>query len=145
MTNNFPHLLSLLLLLPLLPLSSTAQANGNISLGQSLATNENTSPWLLPSGEFAFGFLPLGNTDAFLLAIWCHKIPENTIVFGMQMEINRHQEGQKFILPSMASLSSKTLKMKWYGKLNLTMVGSPTVWCVGMSIKLGPLTTSLKD
>ncbi|KAM1341146.1 hypothetical protein TB2_005531 [Malus domestica] len=72
----------LLLLLVILPFSTPAQTYNNISLGSSLtALDDNSSSWLSPSGEFAFGFLQLG-VDGFLLAIWFNKIQERTIVWS---------------------------------------------------------------
>ncbi|XP_043691471.1 G-type lectin S-receptor-like serine/threonine-protein kinase LECRK3 isoform X1 [Telopea speciosissima] len=83
MVDNPCHGFSLLLLLlPLLPFSTSAQTNSNVSLGESLSAGSSTSSWLSPSGEFAFGFQAIKNTDdAFLLAIWYEKIPEKTIVW----------------------------------------------------------------
>ncbi|KAK0586469.1 hypothetical protein LWI29_007492 [Acer saccharum] len=54
----------------------------NITLGSSLSSaTDNNSSWLSPSGEFAFGFRQLNNSDLFLLAIWFNEIPERTIVW----------------------------------------------------------------
>ncbi|KAI5596261.1 hypothetical protein BDE02_03G194700 [Populus trichocarpa] len=65
----------------MLPPFAVSQTGGNITVGASLSTSENTS-WLSPSGDFAFGFHPLyGNKYLFLLAIWYDKIPEKTIVW----------------------------------------------------------------
>uniref|UniRef100_A0A7N2N7F5 Uncharacterized protein n=1 Tax=Quercus lobata TaxID=97700 RepID=A0A7N2N7F5_QUELO len=71
-------LFSLLLLLPIY--STVAQTNGAITLGASLSATDNSS-WFSPSGDFAFGFRQLSNTDLFLLSIWCAKIPDKTIVW----------------------------------------------------------------
>ena len=73
-----PHLLFLLILLPIF---SIAQNNGNITTGNFLTATNNSSPWLSPSGDFAFGFHPLNQTDLFLLSIWFAKVPEKTIVW----------------------------------------------------------------
>ncbi|KAK3442443.1 hypothetical protein EUGRSUZ_B02603 [Eucalyptus grandis] len=76
---------ALFLLLFLIPRPSLAQAN--IPVRSSLtATNGNSSSWLSPSGDFAFGFRSLSNGDTkknqlFLLAIWYNKIPSKTIVW----------------------------------------------------------------
>lgn len=65
----------------MLPPFAVAQTGGNITVGASLSTSENTS-WLSPSGDFAFGFYQLyGNKDLFLLAIRYEKIPNKTIVW----------------------------------------------------------------
>ena len=71
-------LFSLLLLLPIY--STVAQTNGAITLGASLSATDNSS-WLSPSGDFAFGFCQLNNTNLFLLSIWYAKIPEKTVVW----------------------------------------------------------------
>ncbi|WJX91817.1 hypothetical protein P8452_73540 [Trifolium repens] len=58
-----------------------AQTKSTIAIGDSFTATTSTSPWLLsPSGDFAFGFLPLKETDLFLLSIWYAKISEKTIV-----------------------------------------------------------------
>ncbi|XP_020422979.1 G-type lectin S-receptor-like serine/threonine-protein kinase LECRK3 [Prunus persica] len=74
-------LLSSLFLQPILVLSQT---NGSIAVGAYLtatAEGNSSSSWLSPSGDFAFGFRPLGNNDLFLLSIWYAKIPNRTIVW----------------------------------------------------------------
>ena len=75
-----PHLIVFLLVL--LPISSIAQNNGNVTVGNSLTATDNTTSWLSPSGDFAFGFRPLSNQkDLFLLSIWFDKIPDKTVVW----------------------------------------------------------------
>ncbi|XP_070678731.1 receptor-like serine/threonine-protein kinase SD1-7 isoform X3 [Malus domestica] len=66
----------------LLPISVISQNNGTVAVGSSLtATTGDSSSWLSPSGDFAFGFSPLGNNDRFLLSIWYAKIPDKTVVW----------------------------------------------------------------
>ncbi|XP_048425780.1 cysteine-rich receptor-like protein kinase 34 isoform X1 [Pyrus x bretschneideri] len=66
----------------LLPISVISQNNGRVAVGSSLtATTGDSSSWLSPSGDFAFGFSPLGNNDHFLLSIWYAKIPVKTVVW----------------------------------------------------------------
>ncbi|KAB2620265.1 G-type lectin S-receptor-like serine/threonine-protein kinase RLK1 [Pyrus ussuriensis x Pyrus communis] len=66
----------------LLPIYVFSQNNGRVAVGSSLtATTSNSSSWLSPSGDFAFGFLPLGGNDLFLLSIWYAKIPDKTVVW----------------------------------------------------------------
>ncbi|KAJ4712678.1 Receptor-like protein kinase [Melia azedarach] len=72
-----PLILLPLPLLILLPYLSAA----NIILGSSLSTTGDNTSWLSPSGDFAFGFRQLKNSDLFLLAIWFDKIPDRTIVW----------------------------------------------------------------
>jgi hypothetical protein len=74
-----PHLLVFSLIL--LPISSIAQNNGNVTVGKSLTATDNSTSWLSPSGDFAFGFRPLKEKDLFLLSIWFAKIPDKTIVW----------------------------------------------------------------
>ena len=75
-----PHLLAFLLIL--LPISSIAQNNGSVTVGNSLTASDNSPSWLSPSGDFAFGFSPLiDEKDFFLLSIWFAKIPDKTIVW----------------------------------------------------------------
>ncbi|KAG6632560.1 hypothetical protein CIPAW_13G167800 [Carya illinoinensis] len=68
-------------LLILLPISTVAQSNGNITAGDSLIAAANSSSWLSPSGDFAFGFSPHSDKDFFLLSIWFANIPDRTIVW----------------------------------------------------------------
>ncbi|GAB4853280.1 hypothetical protein Ancab_017464 [Ancistrocladus abbreviatus] len=68
-------------LLVLLPLTITARAPGNITLGSSLTAGKDNSSWLSPSGDFAFGFQEI-QPGSFLLSIWFNKIPERTIVWS---------------------------------------------------------------
>ncbi|CAN6556018.1 unnamed protein product [Malus baccata var. baccata] len=64
----------------LLPVSVFSQNNGRVAVGSSLtASTGDSSSWLSPSGDFAFGFSPLGNNDRFLLSIWYAKIPETVV------------------------------------------------------------------
>ncbi|XP_043690129.1 G-type lectin S-receptor-like serine/threonine-protein kinase LECRK3 [Telopea speciosissima] len=54
--------------------------SSNISLGSSLSpSSTNSSSWLSPSGQFAFGFYPQGNS--FAIGIWFAQIPEHTVVW----------------------------------------------------------------
>ncbi|XP_040361288.1 disease resistance protein RUN1-like isoform X2 [Rosa chinensis] len=45
------------------------------------ATADHNSSLLSPSGDFAFGFRQLENSENFLLSIWFAKIPDRTIVW----------------------------------------------------------------
>ncbi|KAB2607386.1 G-type lectin S-receptor-like serine/threonine-protein kinase RLK1 [Pyrus ussuriensis x Pyrus communis] len=66
----------------LLPIYVFSQNNGRVAVGSSLtATTGNSSSWLSPSGDFAFGFSPLGSDDLFLLSIRYAKIPDETVVW----------------------------------------------------------------
>ncbi|KAK3000103.1 hypothetical protein RJ639_023317 [Escallonia herrerae] len=63
----------------LVPSSAIAQTNGTIAVGASLTATDSATPWLSLSGDFAFGFQQIGKSDLFLLSIWYHKIPEQTV------------------------------------------------------------------
>ncbi|XP_040362091.1 G-type lectin S-receptor-like serine/threonine-protein kinase LECRK3 isoform X1 [Rosa chinensis] len=80
MAMAFTVWLLLLSLLFLLPVSVLSQTNGSIVVGASLSAAGNSS-WISSSGEFAFGFQQLENSDRFLLSIWFAKIPDRTIVW----------------------------------------------------------------
>ncbi|XP_042478234.1 G-type lectin S-receptor-like serine/threonine-protein kinase LECRK3 isoform X2 [Macadamia integrifolia] len=70
----FLHILFLFFLLfPLLAVSQT-----NVTLGMHLIAGDGGS-WTSPSGDFAFGFSPLG--DFFLLCIWFDQIQDKTVVW----------------------------------------------------------------
>ena len=81
MALQLSYLLSLLLLVLLLPYSTTAQISSNQSLGSSLTTQGIDSYWASPSGDFAFGFQQIGK-EGYLLAIWFNKLSEKTIVWS---------------------------------------------------------------
>ncbi|CAA2975255.1 G-type lectin S-receptor-like serine threonine-kinase RLK1 [Olea europaea subsp. europaea] len=69
------------LIIFLLPLCTFSQNNGNITAGNRLFATERATPWLSPSGDFAFGFQKPQNNDMFQLAIWYDKIPNKTVVW----------------------------------------------------------------
>ncbi|KAI7984311.1 G-type lectin S-receptor-like serine/threonine-protein kinase LECRK3 [Camellia lanceoleosa] len=46
-----------------------------------ITANNKDTPWLSPFGVFAFGFKPLEEKNLFLLCIWYHQIPDQTIVW----------------------------------------------------------------
>ena len=75
------YLLPLLLLILLLPYSTTAQTSSNQSLGSSLTAQGKDSYWASPSGDLAFGFSQFGK-GGYLLAIWFNKLPEKTVVWS---------------------------------------------------------------
>ncbi|CAN1750368.1 G-type lectin S-receptor-like serine/threonine-protein kinase RLK1 [Linum perenne] len=85
-TASSPILHPFLLFLLLLPTFAVAQSGGrNITVGDSLTAAENSTSWLSPSGEFAFGFRRLdernSSSNLFLLCIWYAGIPDRTIVW----------------------------------------------------------------
>ncbi|KAK7350565.1 hypothetical protein VNO77_09330 [Canavalia gladiata] len=89
----------LLCSLILLPINILAQTKSNITIGDSFTAQTSTSSWVVsPSGDFAFGFLPLDDSaDLFLLSIWYAKIPEKTIVWFANRE-NPAPKGSKVVL-----------------------------------------------
>ncbi|KAM5582512.1 G-type lectin S-receptor-like serine/threonine-protein kinase RLK1 [Rosa sericea] len=75
-------LLLLISSLFLAPISVVSQTDYKVAVGDSLsATAGHNSSWLSPSGDFAFGFRQLENSEYFLLSIWFAKIPDRTIVW----------------------------------------------------------------
>ncbi|CAO2841282.1 unnamed protein product [Amaranthus hypochondriacus] len=79
-------ILTVLALIFLLASPISTQSNGKISINQSLTATINSSPWLSPKDDFAFGFRPYPNnkSDQFLLAIWYAKIPETIVWYSVQ-------------------------------------------------------------
>ncbi|PON72506.1 S-receptor-like serine/threonine-protein kinase [Parasponia andersonii] len=65
----------------LLSITVNAQINQSnmISLGSSLSPRANSTPWRSPSGLFAFGFYPQG--DSFAVGILMLNQPETTVVW----------------------------------------------------------------
>lgn len=82
-------LIYLFLVLQLLLLvSSQNTRNGTVPVGESLTASESqqfSSSWLSPSGDFAFGFRRIQPNDGFTLSIWLDKIPDKTIVWHAQV------------------------------------------------------------
>ncbi|GJT10963.1 G-type lectin S-receptor-like serine/threonine-protein kinase LECRK3 [Tanacetum coccineum] len=73
-----PHLIFLTTFLHSLAAQRTS---GSVSVGASLTATTDGTPWLSPSGEFAFGFQQVQGNENFLLSIWYDKIPDKTIVW----------------------------------------------------------------
>ncbi|MCD7447137.1 hypothetical protein HAX54_023882 [Datura stramonium] len=86
MANPFSYFLVILLLF-IFPLHNLAQNNGRVATGTSLTATNGSTPWVSPSGDFAFGFQKIeeSNKDQFLLCIWYAKIQEKTIVWHANM------------------------------------------------------------
>ena len=124
------HLFFLLLVL-LLPYSTTAQISRNQSLGSSLTTQEKDSYWASPSGDFAFGFQQIGK-GGYLLAIWFNKIPEKTIVWSFKRD-NLVPTGSKVELTKDGQfvLSDPTGKEIWKPELDLSGVAYATMLDTG--------------
>ncbi|MCH97359.1 G-type lectin S-receptor-like serine/threonine protein kinase RLK1-like, partial [Trifolium medium] len=75
-----------------------AQTKSIIDIGDSFTAQTNNSTWLLsPSGDFAFGFLPLEDPDSFLLSIWYAKILNKTVVWYANGD-NPAPKGSKVVL-----------------------------------------------
>ncbi|KAL9455306.1 hypothetical protein AB3S75_010674 [Citrus x aurantiifolia] len=79
------YFIFLLFQLPFYLHLSIAQNNGTVPVGATLTAGTNSSTWLSPSGDFAFGFRQLdeenSSNDLFLLSIFYNKIPEKTVVW----------------------------------------------------------------
>jgi len=75
-----------------------AQTKTNIAIGDSHTAGKSTTPWLVssPSGDFAFGFLPLEATpDHFILCIWYANIQDRTIVWFANRDNKPAPKGSK--------------------------------------------------
>ncbi|GJT58489.1 G-type lectin S-receptor-like serine/threonine-protein kinase LECRK3 [Tanacetum coccineum] len=57
------------------------RTNGSVYVGASLTAARDATPWLSPSGDFAFGFQQVQGNENYLLSIWFDKIPDKTIVW----------------------------------------------------------------
>ncbi|CAH8363430.1 unnamed protein product [Eruca vesicaria subsp. sativa] len=80
------HLFLLLQLQTLVVLSQNI-INGSVPVGESLSASESqqfSSTWRSPSGDFALGFRKIIPNDGFTLSIWFDKIPNKTIVWHAQ-------------------------------------------------------------
>ncbi|XP_038901984.1 G-type lectin S-receptor-like serine/threonine-protein kinase LECRK3 [Benincasa hispida] len=117
---SFLHCLLLLFLL-VLPTYSSSQPYKNVTLGSSLTATQQTndSYWVSQSGDFAFGFLPLGS-KGFLLAIWFDKIDEKTVVWSA----NRDK-----LVPK-----GSTTQFTNNGQLVLNDPGGNQIWMVSSSV-----------
>nr|VDD28389.1 unnamed protein product [Brassica oleracea] len=61
--------------------------NGSVLVGESLTASESqqfSSSWRYPSGDFALGFRKIRPNNGFTLSIWFDKIPDKTIVWHAQ-------------------------------------------------------------
>ncbi|KAK4262561.1 hypothetical protein QN277_028109 [Acacia crassicarpa] len=89
-------------------------AFGNVALNTILSTNDQNAPWLSPSGEFAFGFRRIENTNLFLLAIWFNNIPSKTIVWYSNMPNPAVPAGSRVQLtPTGLSLTNPQDQATW--------------------------------
>ncbi|XP_057442124.1 G-type lectin S-receptor-like serine/threonine-protein kinase RLK1 isoform X2 [Lotus japonicus] len=81
-------------------LGSLDQGAASVGVSSSLTAGSETTRWLSPSGDFAFGFYELPN-ELFLLAIWYDSITNGSIVWyangdnpapkGSRLELNDSQ------------------------------------------------------
>uniref|UniRef100_A0A2C9WJ33 Receptor-like serine/threonine-protein kinase n=1 Tax=Manihot esculenta TaxID=3983 RepID=A0A2C9WJ33_MANES len=114
----------LLFLSPLFLLQSLFAASENITLSSSLFANDNSTPWLSPSGDFAFGFQKLKNTNLFLLAIWFDRIPDKTIVWRANGD-NQARQGSKLKITAKGLvLSDPSGQQIWTSGINQTSAAS---------------------
>ncbi|KAK9999929.1 hypothetical protein SO802_019532 [Lithocarpus litseifolius] len=107
MALQLSYLLSLLLLVLLLPYSTTAQASSNQSLGSSLIAQENGFYWAYPSGDFAFGFQQIGN-GGYLLAHCLPRLDTGNFVLASQ---DSSHLWQSFDHPIDTMLPTQTMSM----------------------------------
>ncbi|KAK4339099.1 hypothetical protein RND71_040561 [Anisodus tanguticus] len=71
----------MVLVLLIFPRHILAQTKFTIPLGSSLTANEETTPWLSQSGDFALGFKQIQGQNQFLLCIYYAKIKDTTIIW----------------------------------------------------------------
>ncbi|KAI7994936.1 G-type lectin S-receptor-like serine/threonine-protein kinase LECRK3 [Camellia lanceoleosa] len=113
-SNLFLLLLSLLQFLPIFPAS-------NVNPSSSLSANGDNSSWISPSGDFAFGFYQLNNTNTFLLATWYANIPDKTIVWHTNTT-NPVQAGSKVELTASGlTLNDPNGQTIWTAQPNTTV------------------------
>ncbi|KAM7502692.1 hypothetical protein LguiB_001596 [Lonicera macranthoides] len=105
--------------------SSTAQTNGTVVVGSSLTATNNATPWLLPSGDFAFGFQQLEDRDIFLVSIWYNKLPERTIVWYANGD-NPSPRGSTLELTADRGLGRFQLNLGTNGNLQLGTINLPS-------------------
>ncbi|CAN4114037.1 unnamed protein product [Withania somnifera] len=84
MANSFCYFLVILILF-IFPLHNLAQNNGRVAASSSISAADESTPWLSPSGDFAFGFQKIQEKDQFLLCIWYANIQEKTVVWHANM------------------------------------------------------------
>lgn len=80
------HLVLVLQLQVLVVLSKNI-ISGTVPVGESLTASESqqfSSSWLSPSGDFTFGFRKIKPNNGFTLSIWFDNIPDKTIVWHAQ-------------------------------------------------------------
>ncbi|CDP14432.1 unnamed protein product [Coffea canephora] len=83
----------------LFPISVFSQKNGIVTMGSTLTAGETSaSPWLSPSGEFAFGFQKVQDKDLFLFSIWYDKIPDKMYANPSQVDHGFVNDTGNFIL-----------------------------------------------
>ncbi|MED6110901.1 hypothetical protein PIB30_047317 [Stylosanthes scabra] len=97
-------------------------ALANITINSTLYTNNNNNAWPSPSGEFAFGFHQLKDTNLFMVAIWYNKIPEKTIVWNSYSHSNPTPTGSKIQLTqSGLKLTTPNGESTWIAQTNNTV------------------------
>ncbi|KAL2942005.1 G-type lectin S-receptor-like serine/threonine-protein kinase LECRK3 [Bienertia sinuspersici] len=82
MANPFLHIFSFITAIIFLFLSpiSTQTPVGNITVKSFLTATNNSSAWVSPSQDFAFGFHQVPNdSNLFLLAIWYYKLTDTIV------------------------------------------------------------------
>lgn len=100
----FFSIIVFVLFLPLFVLSQNDDGSGAgiVPVGSKLTAGGTSTPWLSPSGDFAFGFKQIQDQDLFLVCVWYNKIPDQTVAWflntvnpvaqGSTLELNA-QEG----------------------------------------------------
>lgn len=132
-------------LLVFLLLSIVVLTRQDVPLGSSLTASDDGASWTSPSGEFAFGFRRLDNSDLFIVAVWFDKIPEKTIVWsangyhpvqkGSKIELTSNGElvlynlqGQEIWKPKAVSGRATSASMLDTGNFVLLSTDSSHIW-----------------
>ncbi|KAK4736503.1 hypothetical protein R3W88_000200 [Solanum pinnatisectum] len=103
MSNYISYFLVIFLLF-FFPLHNLAQNNGRIATSSSISATDESTPWLSPSNDFAFGFKKIQeNKNEFLLCIWYAKIQEKTLVWHANIS-NLVPQGSRLNLDSQRGL-----------------------------------------
>ncbi|XP_049409502.1 G-type lectin S-receptor-like serine/threonine-protein kinase RLK1 isoform X3 [Solanum stenotomum] len=123
MSNSFYYFLVIFLLFSF-PSQNLAQNNGRIATRSSISATNESTPWLSPSGDFAFGFKKIQeNKNEFLLCIWYAKIQEKTIVWHANIS-DLVPQGSRLNLDSQSGLILSDPQGNFLWRSDLVFIGN---------------------
>ncbi|XP_020241714.1 G-type lectin S-receptor-like serine/threonine-protein kinase LECRK2 [Asparagus officinalis] len=104
----------------------SAQGYQNISLGTTFTPLTQLTSWPSPSGDFAFGFLPLETDPSqFLLAVWFNKLPNKTVVWMANRDSPvRNGSKAELTFDGNLSLTDQTGREIWNASVNTATYAS---------------------